>query len=137
LRGAFNGKEYLLMFAYSLLHSEQVPVLQELVKWVCTQPGLLNCDWKVLQAETFRLAGHHELALSQLEPLGTQPPAAATRALSHFDQGNVVPAREAAVAGLGEDYAGKSFNHPLGEPRAIWTAALGLAAGLEDHYDTA
>jgi hypothetical protein len=137
LRGEFNGEQYVLRFAYALLHSDQVPVLQELVRWVSTQPALLNGDWKALQGETFRLAGHHELAVSQLEGLGAQPPAAATRALSYLDQGNAVAAREAAVAGLGDDYAGKSFNHPLGDPRAICTAALGLADAQEGHYDTA
>src|SRR5262249_28123335 len=127
----------LLSFAYSLLHSGQQPMLQELLKWVYTQSDLMNGDWISVQAEALRKSGQHELALSQLEGLQTQPPAAATRALTYLDEDNFALAREAALAGLGEQYSGRAYRHSLGDPEAICRAALALADILEGLYDTA
>lgn len=51
-----------------------------------------------------RSGGRHrfrELARSHLVPLGTQPPAGATRALSYFEEANTTLARESGLIWLG------------------------------------
>ena len=87
-----------------------------------------------------RSGGRHrfrELARSHLVPLGTQPPAAATRALSYFEEGNTTLAREAALSGLVEEYSGQSFHHSKGDPRAICMAVVGFADLAEGQHDAA
>jgi hypothetical protein len=124
-------------FGYALLHSGQFEVLQQLIAWVSRQVSLFNGDWRVLLGEALRLQAENERVLAELEPLESQPPAAATRALTYFGCGNTTLAVEAAVAGLGEEYAGKVFNHPLGDPKAICMAVQAIAAANTGDIDAA
>ena len=133
----FNPKHYLLSFAYALLHSGQMEMLQELIRWAWNQSAVVNGDWRAIQGERLRVLGEHELVLSELEPLGAPPPAAATRALSYLDAGNAASARESAQTGLAEEYAGKSFNHAQGNPTAICMAVIGLADIVNGQFDAA
>jgi hypothetical protein len=112
-------------------------MLQELIRWAWNQSAVVNGDWRAIQGERLRVLGEHELVLSELEPLGTQPPAAATRALSCLDAGNAASARESAQTGLAEEYAGKSFNHAQGNPTAICMAVIGLADIVNGQFDAA
>lgn len=123
-----NTGLYLLNFGYSLLHSGQFQMLQELFRWVWSQADIRNGDWRALQAESLRsLLIKTDLMLSELEPLGSQPPSAATKALYFLAENQPALAREAAAAGLAPEYEGRSFNHALGDPKAICMAAIGLA----------
>jgi tetratricopeptide (TPR) repeat protein len=133
----FKPKHYLLSFAYALLHCGQMEMLQELIRWVRSQSDIVDGDWYVIQGERLRILGDHVLVLSELEPLGTLPPAAATRALSYLDAGKTALARESALNGLVEEYAGKTFNHAQGNPTAICMAVIALADIVDGQFDAA